>query len=127
MDALSALRMMMTPEMVSKVANPVQEPGQGKTIPLEDLQKLNPSITIPSSEQVQGTGSFQNVLGDFLKEVSDKQVVANDTVNGLMSGKNVSLHQAMISMEEASVSFQLMLEVRNKLLDSYQELMRMQI
>jgi flagellar hook-basal body complex protein FliE len=127
MDALSALRMMVTPETVSKVANPIQEPGQGRTIPLQDLQKLNPSISVPSSEHVQGTGSFQNVLGDFLKEVSDKQVVANDTVNGLMSGKNVSLHQAMISMEEASVSFQLMLEVRNKLLDSYQELMRMQI
>ena len=46
---------------------------------------------------------------------------------GLMSGKNVSLHQAMISMEEASVSFQMMVEVRNKLLDSYQEIMRMQI
>ena len=37
------------------------------------------------------------------------------------------LHQAMIAMEEASVSFQLMVEVRNKLLESYQELMRMQI
>jgi flagellar hook-basal body complex protein FliE len=33
----------------------------------------------------------------------------------------------MISMEEASVSFQLMVEVRNRLLDSYQELMRMQV
>jgi flagellar hook-basal body complex protein FliE len=45
----------------------------------------------------------------------------------LLSGQNVSLHQAMISMQEANVSFQLMVEVRNKLLDSYQELMRMQV
>jgi flagellar hook-basal body complex protein FliE len=45
----------------------------------------------------------------------------------LLSGKNVSLHQAVISMEEASVSFQMMVQVRNKLLDSYQELMRMQV
>jgi flagellar basal body rod protein FlgB len=48
-------------------------------------------------------------------------------VTGLLSGQNVSLHQAMISMEEANVSFQMMVEVRNRLLDSYQELMRMQI
>ncbi len=48
-------------------------------------------------------------------------------MSGLLSGKNVSLHQAMISMEEASVSFQMMVEVRNRLLDSYQELMRMQV
>jgi len=47
--------------------------------------------------------------------------------SGLMSGKNVSLHQVMISMEEANISFQMMVEVRNKLLDSYQELMRMQV
>jgi flagellar hook-basal body complex protein FliE len=59
--------------------------------------------------------------------VSDKQTAANDSVTGLLSGKNVSLHQTMISMEEASVSFQLMVEVRNRLLDSYQELMRMQV
>ena len=70
---------------------------------------------------------FQNVLGGFVQEVSDKQAAASDAVAGLLSGKNVSLHQAMISMEEASVSFQLMVEVRNRLLDSYQELMRMQV
>jgi flagellar hook-basal body complex protein FliE len=45
----------------------------------------------------------------------------------VLSGENVPLHQAMIAMEEASVSFQLMVEVRNKLMESYQELMRMQI
>ena len=60
-------------------------------------------------------------------EVGAKQASANQAVSGLLSGGNVSLHQAMISMEEANVSFQLMIEVRNKLLDSYQELMRMQV
>jgi flagellar hook-basal body complex protein FliE len=67
------------------------------------------------------------MLGGFVQEVSDKQTAASQAVSGLLSGKNVSLHQAMISVEEASVSFQLMVEVRNRLLDSYQELMRMQV
>ena len=71
--------------------------------------------------------SFSSVLGQFVGEISDKQAIAGETVNGLLAGSNVSLHQAMIAMEEASVSFQLMVEVRNKLLESYQELMRMQI
>jgi flagellar hook-basal body complex protein FliE len=66
-------------------------------------------------------------LGNLVNEVSQKQTAASDTVSGLLSGKNVSLHQAMISMEEANISFQMMVEVRNKLLDSYQELMRMQV
>jgi flagellar hook-basal body complex protein FliE len=49
------------------------------------------------------------------------------SLRDLQSGQNVSLHQTMISIQEASVSFQLMVEVRNHLLDSYQEIMRMQV
>ena len=48
-------------------------------------------------------------------------------VNGLLSGQNIPLHRVMIAMEEASVAFQMMVEVRNKLLEGYQELMRMQV
>ena len=70
---------------------------------------------------------FGNVLGRLVNEVNDKQTVAGEAVKGLLGGQNVSLHQAVIAMEEANVSFQLMVEVRNKLLESYQEIMRMQI
>jgi len=73
------------------------------------------------------TGGFEKMVTDFVGEVTAKQGEAANSVNGLMSGKNVSLHQTMIAMEEASISFQLMVEVRNKLLESYQELMRMQV
>ncbi len=71
--------------------------------------------------------SFGNVLGKLIQDVSAKQNAATAAVDGLQSGQPVPLHQAVIAMEEANVSFQLMVEVRNKLLDSYQELMRMQI
>lgn len=80
---------------------------------------------------VAGTGgtdsSFANLLHDAVQEVSGKQAAATAAVNGLLSGQNVSLHQAMIAMEEANVSFQLMIEVRNKMLEGYQEIMRMQL
>ena len=76
---------------------------------------------------VQPSSGFDNILGTFVKEVSNKQNEAGDAVTALLSGKNIPLHQAMVSMEEANVSFQLMLEVRNKLLEGYQELMRMQV
>ena len=60
-------------------------------------------------------------------EVNDKQISASQNVNNLQAGGDVSLHQAVIGMEEANVSFQLMVEVRNKLLDAYQEIMKMQL
>jgi hypothetical protein len=66
-----------------------------------------------------------STLGVQKTDASQKTSAA--TTGALLSGQNVPLHQVMIASEEASVSFQLMLEVRNKLLDGYQELMRMQV
>ena len=126
MDALSALKM-VAPQLGFQLLNPAQDAGAAKPISLPDLEKLSSEIPSPSVSPAQSGGSFSNLLGNFINEVSEKQSAAGDAVNGLLSGKNVSLHQAMISMEEASVSFQMMVEVRNKLLDSYQELMRMSV
>src|SRR5271154_6770528 len=69
--------------------------------------------------------SFASMLGQFVSEVNSQQMATSQTVSALQSGQNVPLHQAVISMEEANTSFQLMVEVRNRLLDSYQEIMRM--
>jgi flagellar hook-basal body complex protein FliE len=73
------------------------------------------------------SNSFSSLLGKMVSEVNAQQQTAGQTVNALQSGANVPLHQAVISMEEASVSFQLMVQVRNKLLESYHEVMRMQM
>ena len=95
---------------------------------LQQLGSVNSDTALQSSGSVAGSGSnFANVLGNLVNEVNQKQAAAGSAVTGLLSGQNVPLHQAMISMEEANVSFQMMVEVRNRLLDSYQELMRMQI
>ncbi|MSU61738.1 MAG: flagellar hook-basal body complex protein FliE [Pedosphaera sp.] len=84
-------------------------------------------MPLPQMDKTSQAAPFDNVLGRMVGEVNAKQISAGEAVKGLLSGQGVSMHQAMIAMEEASVSFQLMAEVRNKLLESYQELMRMQI
>jgi flagellar hook-basal body complex protein FliE len=96
---------------------------------LRQLGSINSDTPIQTSAPVSsGSGAtFENMLGGFVSDVAQKQAAAGSTVSGLLSGQNVSLHQAMISMEEANVSFQMMVEVRNRLLDGYQELMRMQV
>ena len=71
--------------------------------------------------------SFAGMLGKMISDVNAKQHAAGESVAALQAGQGVPLHQAVIAMEEANVSFQLMVEVRNKLLESYQEIMRMQI
>jgi len=96
---------------------------------IDGSEGLDPSLAqMPGVSNLnQAQVGFDNLLGKFVNEVNTKQMAAGDAVTGLLSGQNVPLHQAMIAMEEASVSFQLMVEVRNKLLEGYQELLRMQV
>lgn len=100
----------------------------GKTVSFAELEKvapkLNPALSTPSAG---GAASFSQMLGDFVGEVNAKSQAAGEAVGGLLAGQKVPLHQAVIAMEEAGVSFQLMVEVRNKLMEAYQELMRMQM
>ena len=70
---------------------------------------------------------FGEVLTDMIRRTDESQKISSQTTGALLSGQNVPVHQVMVASEEASVSFQLMLEVRNRLLDGYQELMRMQV
>ncbi|HEX9047546.1 MAG TPA: flagellar hook-basal body complex protein FliE [Verrucomicrobiae bacterium] len=107
-------------------------PASGPNL-LSQIQRLPgkteaPEIpsALPAALPADGN-SFSSLLGKMVTEVNAQQVNAAQTVNALQSGGNVPLHQAVISMEEASVSFQLMVEVRNRLLESYQEIMRMQM
>ena len=91
-----------------------------------NVDTLQGAQAAQSTQAVQGVG-FGDVLNQFVSEVNDKQTASGQAVNDLLSGKDIPLHQAMIAMQEAGVAFQLMVEVRNKLLEGYQELMRMQV
>ncbi|MCX6885028.1 MAG: flagellar hook-basal body complex protein FliE [Verrucomicrobia bacterium] len=123
MNPLSAIR-----QYVTQLPPAVGPAKAGGLIPAGELQDLTASQGIQAGgTKPAGEASFSNVLSQMVGEVNAKQSTASQTVQDLQAGNNVSLHQAMIAMEEASVSFQLMVEVRNRLLESYQELMRMQV
>ena len=97
-----------------------------------DIQQAAKTGQVDSTPAAHGAGAVQGagfgeVLNQFVGEVNQKQLDSTQAVNDLLAGKEVPLHQAMIAMQEAGVAFQLMVEVRNKLLEVYQELMRMQI
>lgn len=72
----------------------------------------------------EGAGKFFNEL---VSKVNDLQTQSDKSIQGLASGENKNLHEVMISMEKASISFQFMSQVRNKALEAYQEVMRMTV
>jgi flagellar hook-basal body complex protein FliE len=71
--------------------------------------------------------SFEEVLKASIQEVNDLQKEADEAIRELARGQTQDLHKTMILMEKAELSLKLMVQVRNKLLDAYQELMRMPV
>lgn len=134
MNPLGAIRSYVSsdPRLVSSVSRAGEMPGATQ-ISAGELKSLGSSAgvggaqAVGSTQGVQGASTFGDLFSQMVQDVNSKQVAANDAAKGLVTGDNVSLHQAVISSEEANVSFQLMVEVRNKLLESYQEMMRMQV
>ena len=70
--------------------------------------------------------SFGDTLKRFVNQVSDSQDVAADLVQRFVNGEPVELHQVMAKAEEASISLELMIELRNKFTEAYRSVMSMQ-
>jgi flagellar hook-basal body complex protein FliE len=87
------------------------------------------SIGTTQAAPAAGTakGGFSNFLTQAVSEIDGKMKTAQTEQTKVLTGESTNLHQAMIAMQEASTAFSLMVEVRNKLVESYQEVMRMQV
>lgn len=100
----------------------------------QDVQEALPQAQFPGGEggqrHIRIRGQQAN-FGEAFKQAVDKvdldQRVANEQVAAFIAGEQENVHEVMISMNKAQLSFQLMTEVRNRMLETYQELMRMQI
>lgn len=62
-----------------------------------------------------------------MDNLNEKQINADNMTNDFISGKDVEVHEMMLSMEEAKMSLQLAIQVRNKVVEAVQELTRMQL
>ena len=71
--------------------------------------------------------SFASLIDKTLTETQKLQDAADGMVRGMASGEITDVHEVMLAMNRADLSFRMMLEVRNKLLDAYQEVMRLQV
>jgi flagellar hook-basal body complex protein FliE len=71
--------------------------------------------------------SFGEVLKDSLKQVNSLQQEADASIQSLATGGAASLHDTMLAIQKAELSFKLMMQVRNKIVEAYQEVIRMQV
>jgi len=67
------------------------------------------------------------MLTEFIGDVNDRQHNAQHEIEKLTTGETSNVHQVLVAVEEASIAMDLVLEIRNKTIEGYQELMRMQV
>lgn len=82
--------------------------------------------TVPVLGDTSGGGSFADSLTRAINGVSDSQATATETLQAFLRGDNVELHQVMAATEEAQISLEMLIEVRNKFTEAYRTLTTMQ-
>ncbi len=92
-----------------------------------------PQISMPQAAQVDasggtgGTGAFQSLLEGMIGRVEQSQTQAQQATQNFLSGGDQELHSVALASQRADLQFNLFLQVRNKAVSAYQEIMRMQV
>ncbi len=106
----------MNPESIGAIGAGMMEG------PPELFRPVDPSVAAST-----GTGSFSQFISQGLEQVNTQLQVSQTGLQKLALGDATNLHQVMIQLEESRIAFQLTMQVRNRLLEAYQEVMRMQV
>lgn len=97
------------------------------------IGQINPNLRMPELgrprevEKDSGGANFGDILKDAISTANQLQKQSDHEIQKLMSGESQDLHTTLIAVQKADLSFQMMMQMRNKLVQAYQELMRTQV
>jgi flagellar hook-basal body complex protein FliE len=97
----------------------------------QQVSSLFPTDLVPEArsgvQNAPGPSSFSQMVSNGIEDVNQKLLTSQTDLQRLATGDVQNLHQVMIQLEESRLSFQLMMQVRSRLLEAYQDVMKMQI
>ena len=82
---------------------------------------------VRDSRSTSGELPFADMIRSLVSQTDQQQVTAQDGVRQLVTGETDSIHDVVLTTSRADLAFRLMMEIRNRLIASYQEVMRMQV
>lgn len=95
---------------------------------VSNLQTLLPEMDVTQKQTVEESSApFSEFVQRSLADVNRQVLDADQAANDLATGKNQDIHNTMIAMQKAEISFELVLQIRNKLISAYDEIRRMSI
>jgi len=80
-----------------------------------------------SASESGGTKSFGEFIKELAQETNTAGIQANTKMQDVAAGRNKDLHGAVLAMEKADIQFRMLTQVRNKVIEAYREIMRMQV
>ncbi|MGJ7574305.1 flagellar hook-basal body complex protein FliE [Variovorax sp. RB2P76] len=98
--------------------------------PVQALQGANAQLAATAAAQgnaADASGQFGQLVSQGLSDVNQGLLVSQTDLQQLATGDAQNLHQVMIRLEESRLSFQLLMQVRNRALEAYQDVMKMQV
>ena len=101
--------------------------GIEKLINLPDGLKPAERPERPTVPQIGEKPNFAKALDNLIHDVDNLHKNAEKTTEKLVTGELEDVHQVVVAMEEAQISFRLMMEIRNKMVEAYKEVMRTQV
>lgn len=107
-------------------------PQQGRTVSPEELRGLGgieggTGMGVRQLRHISSGESFADMLGKAVGSVDQTMKESDRQIEDFIAGKTDNVHDVMISMQRAQLSFQMMVEIRNKAIEAYHEISRMQI
>ena len=98
------------------------------SLPITSLRPPAPVTGIePLGASKPSGGAFQSVLSDAISRVEQFQQNSDNAIGKFLSGEDEEVHKVALAAEQADIAFNLFLQVRNKVVSAYQEVMRMQM
>ncbi|HAJ79840.1 MAG TPA: flagellar hook-basal body complex protein FliE [Fibrobacteres bacterium] len=88
---------------------------------------LSTDKTFKTQDTQKNVPSFKDTLSSFMQDVNSMQNKADESIKKMAAGEITDVHQVMTAVEEASTAFNMMMEIRNKVMDAYQEVLRMRL
>lgn len=117
------------PNLASENINMSEDPelaADYKLLTQNNIDSIS-NNTLGKVTSPNAANSFGKVLNNYISEVNQEQLDSDNKTKLFASGGNIDVHSVMIASEKANLSMQLTMQMRNKLLQAYQEISRMQV
>ena len=101
--------------------------GRGEQFSIRQPQVGNVEGHGSAQESASAGGGFLETLQKSMEEVNADQLQADSSIKDLVAGKSKNIHETMLQIQKADLSLKTMMQVRNKILEAYKEIIRMQV